>query len=128
MKKLTPLFILLTLLFSYQVSAIDIAINSNAFANPVLDAKEAYRRGNSDLVGIQVEEGLLLPGIKENQQERVRKEHRIQPLNRRWRTLKNNDKATREFYNLKRYANRYNLTIMKLIKAEKVEQNSRYRY
>jgi hypothetical protein len=127
-KKVTPLFILLALLFSYQASAFDIAINSNAFASPVLDAKEAYRRGNSDLVGIQVEEGLLLPGIKEKQQERVRKEHRIQPLNRRWRTLKNNDKATREFYNLKRYANRYNLTIMKLIKAEKVEQNSRYRY
>lgn len=127
MKKLIPLLLIL-MLMSFPSKALQVAINSNKFASPVLDAKKAYQRGNTDLVGIQLEGELILPGIKPENQKRVRKAHRIRPLNRHWRTLDNSAQETRALYSLKRYANRYNLTIMKLIKAKKVEQQGRYRY
>ncbi len=122
------MFVILFWVLSLPVIAFEAVMNGNALASPVLDAKEAYSRGNSDLVGIQLKEELLLPGIKPKDQERIRKQYSIRPLNRHWRTLKNAGRDTRELHSLKRYANRYNLMIMKLVKEEKVEQNSRYRY
>ncbi len=116
------------MLASTSIQAFEIALNNNAIVSPVLDAKKAFSRGNTDLVGIQLKDRLLIPGIKANQQERIRKEHRIRPLNRHWRTLENLEQDTRELYKLKRYANRYNLTIMKLMQSEKLEQKTRYRY
>jgi len=132
-RKLTPLLIIFFLLISMQVSAFEGALNSHALTSPVLDAKEAYARGNTDLVGIKLDKGLLLPGIKTEQQESIRKQHRVRALNRKaLKDLKQaqemNKQDIRQLYKLKRYANRYNLTIMKLMKAEKLEQQRRYRY
>jgi hypothetical protein len=132
-KKLTPILFFFFLLASLQASAFEIALNKHALTSPVLDAKAAYSRGNKNLVGIKVAEDVLLPGIKPERQASIRKQYRIRILNRHRRALKNteensSDKDIRELYKLKRYANRYNLTIMKLIKAEKLEQQGRYRY
>lgn len=121
------MFVILFLLFSLRSMALEVEFN-HGLVSPVLDAKHAYEQGDSDLVGIQLKEELLLPGIKAKDQERVRKHHRIRPLNRYWRTLNNVDQGSREFYSLQRYANRYNLTMMKLIKSKKLEQQRRYRY
>ncbi|MFT4764494.1 MAG: hypothetical protein ACI9OH_001588 [Oleispira sp.] len=133
MRKLTPLFIIFILLISTQVAAVEIARNKQGLTSPVLDAKEAYRRGNTDLVGIKLSDGMLLPGIKPERQEGIQKQHRVRILNRHGPELNNLDPQAdkqdmRELYKLKRYANRYNLTIMKLIKVEKLEHQSRYRY
>ena len=133
MRKLTPLLIIFFLLISTRILAFEIALNKHALTSPVLDAKAAYSRGNSELVAIKLDKGVLLPGIKPERQKSMRKQHRIRTLNRHGRVLKNlgqndNKEDTRALYKLQRYANRYNLTILKLIKAEKLEHQRRYRY
>ena len=139
MTKSIPMLIIYCLFISSQVSAFESTfestLNSHALTSPVLDAKEAYSRGNIELVGIELTEGFLLPGIRPERQESMRKLHRVRLLNRQ--PLKDpkqvvNDQSIsqqdiRTLYKLKRYANRYNLTIIKLIKAAKLEQQ-RYRY
>jgi hypothetical protein len=129
-----PMLIIYLLFISSQVSAFESAFES-ALTSPVLDAKEAYSHGNTELVGIELTKGFLLPGIKPARQEPMRKLHHVRTLNRQPfkdpKQLVNNSsmshKNIRELYKFKRYANRYNLTIMKLIKAEKLKQQ-RYRY
>lgn len=96
--------------------------------NPVLDAKQAFQQGKLEFVGIQLTEELLLPGIKPLQQDTIRKNYTIRALNRRWKTLENSEQDPKRLHQLKRYANRYNLTIHKLIKQEKLEHARRYRY
>ncbi len=96
--------------------------------SPVLDAKQAYHKGIIEFVGIQLEQELLLPGVKAEEQGRIRKNYPIRPLNQHWKTLVNSEQNPRRLYQFKRYANRYNLTINRLIKAEKLEQARRYRY
>jgi hypothetical protein len=139
-KKSISMLIIYFLFISSQVSAFestfDSALNRHALKSPVLDAKEAYSRGNTELVDIELTEGFLLPGIKPERQESMRKLHRVRTLNRQ--ALKNPKKVVndqpmsqqdiRTLYKFKRYANRYNLTIMKLVKVEKLEQQRRYRY
>jgi hypothetical protein len=140
MTKLISMLIIYSLFISSQVSAFestfDSTLNSHALTSPVLDAKKAYSRDNTELVEIELTEGFLLPGIKPERQESMRKLHRVRTLNRQ--PLKNPKKVAadqpvspqdiRIMYKFKRYANRYNLTIMKLIKAKKLEQQRRYRY
>ncbi len=133
MTKLPSILIILILFISAQVAAVEIARNKQGLTSPVLDAKEAYRRGNKDLLGIKLSDGLLLPGIKAERQESIQKQHRIRILNRHGPELNDLDPQAdkqdmRELHKLKRYANRYNLTIMKLIKVEKLEHQSRYGY
>lgn len=128
MRKSIPMFVILLLLCSVPALAFDVAINSNALASPVLDAKNAHSRGNSDLVGILLAGKLTLPGVKLEDQKRVRKQYRIRSLNRYLPSRRKPEQDARALYNLKRYANRYNLMIMKLDKSKKLEQKSRYRY
>jgi hypothetical protein len=130
------MLIIYFLFINSQVSAFESTLNSHALTSPVLDAKEAYSRGNTEFVGIELTDGFLLPGIRPEQQESIRTLHRVRTLNRHSLTDPKrvvNDqsisqKNIRTLYKFKRYANRYNLTIMKLIKAEKLEQQRRYRY
>lgn len=127
MRKSLPMFVILCLLFSFPSIALEVALN-NGLVSPALDAKQAYSKGNLDLVGIQLADGIILPGIRPEQEKKVRKRHRIRALNRHFRTLSGAAQDARELYSLKRYANRYNLTMMKLIKSKKLEQQQRYRY
>lgn len=127
MRKSLPIFVIFCLLSSFPSIALEIALN-NGLVSPALDAKQAYSKGNLDLVGIQLADGIILPGIRPEQEKKVRKRHRIRALNRHFRTLSGAAPDARELYSLKRYANRYNLTMMKLIKSKKLEQQQRYRY
>jgi hypothetical protein len=104
------------------------AYAEDSLTSPVIDAKQAYHNGIKEFVGIQLADELLLLGVKTNRQAEIRKKHMIRPLNHRWRTRDNLEQNPRRLYKLKRYANRYNLTIDKLLKAEELEQQRRYRY
>lgn len=96
--------------------------------SPVQDAKQAYNQGIIEFVGIQLMDELLVPGIKPDLQQSIRKNYRIRALNRRWKTMAGIEEDPKRLFQLKRYANRYNLTIHKLLKTEKLEQKLRYRY
>jgi hypothetical protein len=99
-----------------------------AISNPVQDAKNAFAKGIIEFVGIQLKDELLVPGIKPELQQTLRNQYRIRALNRRWKTMPGIEQDPKRLFQLKRYANRFNLTIKKLLKAERLEQKLRYRY
>ncbi len=108
-------------------------VGSNLYADkalmsPVLDAKQAFEQGKKEFVGIQLEKEMLLPGIKPLQRQRIRQQYSVRSLNRRWKTMPNTEQDPKRLYQYKRYANRYNLTMIKLIKQQKLEHVQRYRY
>ena len=96
--------------------------------DPVQDAKQAYHNGIKEFVGIKLEQELLMPGLKTSQKQAVRKYYFIRPLNQRWQTQSNIEQDPRRLHKLKRYANRYNLTMIKLVEQEQLDQRQRYRY
>ncbi|MGK0405704.1 MAG: hypothetical protein ACJAR6_001079 [Oleispira sp.] len=61
MTKLISMLIIYSLFISSQVSAFestfDSTLNSHALTSPVLDAKKAYSRDNTELVEIELTEG-----------------------------------------------------------------------
>jgi hypothetical protein len=96
--------------------------------DPVQDAKQAYHNGIKEFVGIKLEQELLIPGLKSSQEQKVRKHYIIRSLNQRWQTQVNIEQDRRRMYQLKRYANRYNLTMIRLVEKEQLDQKRRYRY
>lgn len=116
-------FFVMLLMFSSSI-----AHAQRALVSPVLDAKQAFKQGKKEFVGIQLEKEMLLPGLKPIQQQHIRQQYSIRALNRRWKTMINPEQDPKRLYQLKRYANRYNLTMHKLIKQEKLEYVKRYRY
>ncbi|MBL4797971.1 MAG: hypothetical protein JKY50_11200 [Oleispira sp.] len=96
--------------------------------DPVQDAKQAYHNGIKEFVGIKLEQELLIPGLKTSQEQKVRKHYIIRPLNQRWLSQSNIEQDPRRLHQLKRYANRYNLTMIKLVEQEQLDQRQRYRY
>jgi len=119
---------LFKILFLFTLLVPYLQAKDDPLTSPVQDAKQAFHNGIKEFVGVQFEGKLLLPGIKADRQAEIRKLHIIRPLNRHWRTLDNLEQGSRRLYQLKRYANRYNLTIDKLLREEKLEQKQRYRY
>ena len=110
--------------------------SSQRLTSPVLDAKEAYAQGDTRFLAIKLTGGqVLLPGVEVQEAEGIRNQYGIRQLNAHPLSdpglapeQKIRTDALRQFYKLKRYANRYNLILLKLIKAEKLEQQRRYRY
>lgn len=96
--------------------------------DPVQDAKQAYRNGIKEFVGITLEKGMLIPGLKASQEARVREEFVIRSLNQRWQSFANIEDDQRRMNQLKRYANRYNMMMMKLIEQNELKQQRTYRY
>ncbi|OUS40561.1 hypothetical protein A9R00_05370 [Oleispira antarctica] len=96
--------------------------------DPVQDAKQAYHNGIKEFVGIKLDQSLLLPGLKSKQEEMVREQYAIRALNQRWQTYSTIEQDPRRMNQLKRYANRYNLTMIRLIEKEQLEQQRQYRY
>jgi hypothetical protein len=96
--------------------------------DPVQDAKQAYRNGIKEFVGITLKKGVLIPGLKASQEARVREHYMIRSLNHRWQSFDNIEKDPRRLYQLKRYANRYNMMMMKLIEQNELKQQRQYRY
>ena len=96
--------------------------------DPVQDAKQAFHNGIKEFVGIKLEKELLIVGLKAAQEQKVRTYYIIRPLNHRWKSQPNIEQDPRRLYQLKRYANRYNLTMIRLVEQEQLEQKQRYRY
>lgn len=96
--------------------------------DPVQDAKQAYSNGIKEFVGITLEKGVLIPGLKTAQEARVRKSYIVRSLNHRWQSFSNIENDPRRMYQLKRYANRYNMMMMKLIEQNELKKIRQYRY
>lgn len=96
--------------------------------DPVQDAKQAFRHGIKEFVGIKLEKELLIHGLTTSQEQKVRKHYIIRPLNQYSRSQPNIEQDPRRLHQLKRYANRYNLMMIKLVEQEQLEQKQRYRY
>jgi hypothetical protein len=96
--------------------------------DPVQDAKQAYSNGIKEFVGITLEKGVLIPGLKTAQEALVRKSYIVRSLNHRWESFANIEDDPRRMYQLKRYANRYNMMMMKLIEQNELKQKRQYRY
>lgn len=96
--------------------------------DPVQDAKQAYHHGIKEFVAITLEQSLLLPGLKASQEQIVRKQYAIRSLNRRSQTYATIEQDPRRMHQLKRYANRYNLTMIRLVEQEQLDQQRQYRY
>lgn len=95
--------------------------------DPVQDAKQAHRNGIKEFVGIELANEVLLVGLSASEQEHVRAHYRIRPINQRWASFANVEDDPKRLYKLKRYANRYNLMMMKLIKQDQPKKKQ-YRY
>lgn len=96
--------------------------------SPVIDAKQNYKEGNVEFAGMQWEGKLLLPGVAAERQALVREQYSINVLNRAWERPDDTDYVKGKEHQVKRYANRYNLMMEKLIKEDKLEKARRYRY
>lgn len=96
--------------------------------SPVIDAKQNYKKGNVEFAGMQWEGKLLLPGVAAERQTLVREKYSINVLNRTWERVGDTDYIKGKEHQVKRYANRYNLMMEKLIKEDKLEKARRYRY
>lgn len=96
--------------------------------DPVKDAKQSFHKGIKEFVGIKLEQEMLTPGLNASQEKTVRKDYRIRPLNKRWQSEPNIEQDPRRMNQLKRYANRYNLTMIRLVEQEQLDQKLRYRY
>lgn len=123
----TWIFCLLLVLGS-SVSRADFATDYGLIQSPVVDAKESYAQGVKEFAGIQLEKEMLLPGLKKPQQKIAKEQYRIRPLNVRWKTFANVEKDKFRLRELIHYANRYNITMWRLIEKEKVAPKRRYKY
>lgn len=116
------------LIFSFLLMSSALHAQMEQISSPVQDAKQAFSKGVIEFVGIQLQDELLVPGIKPELQQSIRQNYKIRSINRRWKTRPGIEQDPQRLFQLKRYANRYNLTIHKLLKAERLEQKLRYRY
>lgn len=116
------------LIFSFLLLSSASHAQIEQISSPVQDAQRAYSKGIIEFVGIQLQDELLVPGIKPELQQSIRQNYKIRSINRRWKTRPGIEQDPQRLFQLKRYANRYNLTIHKLLKAERLEQKLRYRY
>lgn len=100
----------------------------NLLAYPVQDAKDSFRSGQYEFVGIQLADDVELPGLKEAEADKVRRNYRIRPLNKRWETFANVHDDPARLLKLRQYALRFNLTMWRLLQKKELQDAARYRY
>lgn len=122
MSKILSVLIMILALVPW-VQAGRIELNS-----PVIDARENFEKGNIEFVGMQWQGQLLLPGIAEDKLEKVKSNSSINILNKDWVNTGDTDYVPGKEHQVKRYVNRYNLMMEKLIKADEVKKSRRYQY
>ena len=123
----TRILILLMICCSLPLQARQIS-ELELIANPTLDARELYDRGVREFVGIQLDSGMLVPGIEKEQRPEIEKQYKIRALNKRWKTFSNIEHDKDRLHDLRIYANRFNITMWRLIEAEKNKPKRIYRY
>lgn len=102
--------------------------DQNLLAYPVQDARDSFRTGQYEFVGIQLADGVELPGLKDVEADKVRREYRIRPLNKRWETFANVEDDPAKLARLRQYALRFNLTMWRLMQKKELQDATRYRY
>lgn len=95
---------------------------------PVEDAKYAASQRNYEFLGIDLEEGVVLPGLNSEQTLIVERQHKIRLLNYRWQTYNNIEQRQKEYLRIRNYAARYNLTMWQEMKQQQLRDFRKYRY
>mgnify|MGYP005819363055 CR=1 FL=1 len=111
-----------------SASALWAADDQNLLAYPVQDARDTFRTGQYEFVGIQLADGVELPGLKDAEADKVRRDYRIRPLNKRWETFANVEDDPAKLARLRQYALRFNLTMWRLMQKKELQDATRYRY
>lgn len=111
-----------------SASALWAAEDQNLLAYPVQDARDTFGAGQYEFVGIQLADGVELPGLKDTEADKVRREYRIRPLNKRWETFANVEDDPAKLARLRQYALRFNLTMWRLLQKKELQDATRYRY
>lgn len=95
---------------------------------PVQDARSAAAQRNYEFLGIELEEGVDLPGLSKEQQQVAKRKHKTRLLNYRWQTYTNIEERQREYVRIRKYATRYNLIMWQEMKQQKLKDFKKYRY
>lgn len=96
--------------------------------SPSQDARELYQKGIREFVGIDFKDQILTPGLKGQQRTIAENQYKIRPLNKRWKTFANIEHDKERMHDLRIYANRFNITMWRLIEAENNKPKRIYRY
>jgi hypothetical protein len=99
-----------------------------ALISPVIDARENFEKGNIEFVAMKWQGQLLLPGIETERQEEVKNNYSINIINKNWGNTGDTDYVPGKEHQVKRYVNRYNLMMEKLIKEDEIKKSRQYRY
>ena len=97
-------------------------------SDPVQEAKDNFAAGKYEFATIQFPDHQEMPGMKDAQQQVIATQYSAQPLNYRWKTYSNVEDDPQRLLNMRRYANRYNLMLWKLLNTKKQDDTFRYRY
>jgi len=121
---------LIGLLFTMMIAGPSVAddVYPRVPADPVQDAKDNFAEQNYEFAGIEFSDHTEIPGLNDAQQKLVREKYKIDPLNYRWKTFANVEDHPQRLMDMKRYATRYNLMLLKLLQTEQKEDKFRYRY
>ncbi len=95
---------------------------------PIEDAKLAASQRNYEFLGMDLEEGVELPGLNREQAEIAKRQHKIRLLNYRWQTYTNIEQRQNEYLRIRNYAARYNLTMWQEMKQQQLKDFRKYRY
>ncbi len=95
---------------------------------PVIDAKEAVAAHRYEFAGIDLPEGIELPGLSGLQIEAVKTRYKIRLLNQRSLSYTNIEDKPQELVRMRGYAVRYNRTMWKAVKEQELKETKKYRY
>lgn len=95
---------------------------------PVDDAKLAASQRNYEFLGMDLDDGVTLPGLNEEQSIIVKRKHKVRLLNYRWQTYANIEERKHEFERIQSYAARYNVTMWQEMKQQQLKDFKKYRY
>lgn len=95
---------------------------------PVDDAKLAAAQRNYEFLGMDLDDGVSLPGLNVEQSEIAKHKYKVRLLNYRWKTYTNIEQRKHEFERIQGYAARYNVTMWREMKQQQLEDFKKYRY
>ena len=95
---------------------------------PVDDAKFAAAQRNYEFLGMDLDDGVKLPGLNAEQTEVAKRKHKVRLLNYRWQTYSNIEERKHEFERIQSYAARYNVTMWQEMKQQQLKDFKKYRY
>ena len=95
---------------------------------PVEDASMAASQRNYEFLGMDLEDGVELPGLNSEQTAIAKRQHKVRLLNYRWQTYTNIEQRQKEYVRIRSYATRYNVTMWQEMKQQQLKDFRKYRY